>query len=176
MSNLGESAFGEGAFGKGSFGGGDFAGAASTGSTDNTPTSMDNTPTDLPSIDLIASSLRADQADIDVYVRALTATVGDSLPPGMVEVDYERTMADRLAKRQGQAVALHIHLPDQDLTLRRGRRGQLEAEARRTVRDVVIARRSIEVDEWIQLLAAGITALASRNAVARQALSRLLEP
>jgi hypothetical protein len=59
------------------------------------------------------------------------------------------------------------------LELRQGKRG-VDAEVRTVVRDVVISRKTIGIEEWLGLLAEELGKLAERDAAAREALSRLL--
>jgi hypothetical protein len=119
---------------------------------------------------LIAAALRADHADIASYTRVLTTVLGDALPPGMVEVEYKRSLADRIAGRPGQPVRLTVTTDGQELELTDGGK----AEIRQIVNDVVIKRRRAGVDEWLAALAAVLADVASRNAAARAALTDLL--
>jgi len=123
-------------------------------------------------VDLVAAAIRADTADLDSYHRVLSATVSDLLPVGMVEVDRERTMKDRMPgerdapRRSGSAWGAHPrarHPPR-----------RLDRHRRREVRGVVISRQEISVAEWTQLLAQYLAQLASESADARLALSKLL--
>ncbi len=125
------------------------------------------------SLEMVTAALRADSGDVTSLARVFTATIGETLPPGMVEVERERGLADRLAGREGAAVAVRISFPERALELRRGRTG-LHAEVRQVVRGVVISRRELPVEEWIQTLAAELTSLAARDAAARAALAALL--
>ncbi|HVW43709.1 MAG TPA: hypothetical protein VHC18_20405 [Amycolatopsis sp.] len=122
---------------------------------------------------LVIATLRADRSDVESYTRVLTHTLGDALPEGMVEIDHRRSMADRMAGRPGRPVAVRVHGHDRDLELREGKRG-VDAEVRTVVRDVVISRKSIGIDEWLSLLADELGKLAERDATARAALARLL--
>jgi len=119
---------------------------------------------------LIAAALRADHADIASYTRVLTTVLGDALPPGMVEVEYKRTLADRMGGRLGQPVRLTVTTEGQQLELDAGGR----AEVRQIVHNVVIKRNKVGVDEWLTALAEVLAGLASRNAAARAALTNLL--
>lgn len=122
---------------------------------------------------VMIAALRADRSDVESYTRVLTSTLGDALPDGMVEVDYRRSMADRVAGRPGQAIAVRVHGRERDLELRQGKRG-VDAEVRTVVRDVVISRKTVGIDEWLTLLADELNKLAERDAAAREALARLL--
>jgi hypothetical protein len=145
-------------------------------------TDRQDEPTDDPdgatgeSIDLVAAALRTDATDVDTLVRVLGNSLGDMLPAGMVDVQRSRTLADRLARRSGEPVSVAVTTPEVRLSLTSPHRGggSVEAEVQRIVRGVVIGRQVVSVDEWVRALAAVITAVAARNAIARDALSRLL--
>ncbi|MGO9964630.1 MAG: hypothetical protein ACLPUG_14560 [Acidimicrobiales bacterium] len=124
-------------------------------------------------VDLVAAAIRADTADLDSYHRVLSATVSDLLPIGMVEVDRERTMKDRMAGREGRATAIRVRLGERTLELV-SRHGGLVATVAREVRGVVISRQEISVAEWTRLLAQYLAQLAAESADARIALSKLL--
>jgi hypothetical protein len=122
---------------------------------------------------LVAAALRSDAPDIASFARVLTATLGDALPEGMVEVDRDRSLGDRLAGRPGTPVAVRVHGTDRELELRSGRSGPV-GEVRQVVRGVVLSRRTVPLEEWVGALAAELTALADRSAAAREALGRML--
>ena len=124
-------------------------------------------------VDMVAAAIRADTADLDSYHRVLSATVSDLLPVGMVEVDRERTMKDRMAGREGRATSIRIRLGERTLELVTSH-GRLVATVAREVRGVVISRQEISVAEWTQLLAQYLAQLAAQSADARVALSKLL--
>lgn len=123
---------------------------------------------------LVAAALRSDTADIASYTRVLTTTLRNALPPGMVTVERKRSLADRLAGREGEPVALVVRTPDEELELRRHGSDQVTAEIRQVVRGVVIKRRPADVDAWLVALAGVLTGLAQRSASARAALAELL--
>jgi hypothetical protein len=125
-------------------------------------------------VQLLAASLRADRADVESYARVLSGALADALPSGMVEIEYKRGLSDRLAGREGRAVALVVHGHERELALAEGARGGVDAQVRQIVRGIVISRRSVDIDEWLQSLAEDLTRIARRNAVAREALDRLL--
>jgi phage terminase small subunit len=92
----------------------------------------------------------------------------------MVEIDYQRSVADRLAGRRGRAVRLVVHGENRDLELRQGRKDKIDAEVRQVVRGVAISRRSVGMEDWLQALAQEVARAAARDTAARQALERLL--
>jgi hypothetical protein len=130
-------------------------------------------PGDALSLDLVAAALRADSADVTVYARVLTDSLGDALPEGVVTVDRERSVSDRVRGRPGEVARITVRLGDQMLTLA-VRRGQPVAEICREVRGVVLSRRPVQVTEWAAELAKALVAYADQNAQAAQVLRRLV--
>ncbi|BCJ40104.1 hypothetical protein GCM10010168_29620 [Actinoplanes ianthinogenes] len=122
---------------------------------------------------LIAAALRADRADVESYTRVLLTVLGDALPPGLVQVDRERTLADRLSGRPGTPVSLTVTTPDERLVLRREPHG-VRPEIRRIVHGVAISRATVTLDDWLLALAAVLSRLAADSTAARAALGRLL--
>jgi hypothetical protein len=120
---------------------------------------------------LIAAALRSDRADVESLTRVLTSVLGDALPPGMVEVERKRSLADRMNGREGTPVALTVTTPDSQLSLRGS-----AAEVRQIVRGVTIKRSTVGIDEWLVALAAVLSKLAGNSAAARDALANLLAP
>jgi hypothetical protein len=125
-------------------------------------------------VQLLAATLAADRADVESYARVLSGALADALPSGMVEVEYRRGLADRMAGRGGRAVAVTVHGEDRELGLVEGPRGGVQAQIRQVVRGVVISRRTVGVDEWLLALAEDLTRAARQNSEARAALDRLL--
>lgn len=125
-------------------------------------------------VDALAAALRADSADLEVYARVLTTSLADALPAGMVEVQRDQSMRDRLAGRPGVVRTLRIGLGEISLELSRGNSGAPVARAARAVRGVIISSREITVDEWTRLLADQLAVIARDSAAARAALSKLL--
>jgi len=121
---------------------------------------------------LVVAALRSYREDVESLTRVLSETLGDALPAGMVEVERRRTVADRMAGRDGRAVAVRVRTASRGLELSSGRYG-LTAEIRQVVRGVVISRKQVGVDEWLVALAEELTRLADRDARAHEALSRL---
>jgi hypothetical protein len=119
---------------------------------------------------LIAAALRSDSSDIASYTRVLTSVLGEALPADMVAVERKRSLADRMAGRDGAPVRLTVTTDDQELELAEGGRGEI----RQVVHGVVIKRRKVNADEWLVALAGVLAALAERSASARAALTDLL--
>lgn len=127
------------------------------------------------SVDLVANALTAsaDVSDVAMFVRVFTRSLAESLPDGVVDVDYDRSLGDRMAGRPGTPTALRLTFPERRLSLT-ATRGWPEAEVQQVVRGVVLSRKQVPVEEWVRLLATELTDLAARNASARAALAGLL--
>lgn len=125
------------------------------------------------SLHLVAAALRANADDVPMLARLLADTLGGALPDGMVEVDRDRSLADRVAGRQGSVRAVRVLVPDGVLELRTAP-GPPQAEIRQVVRGVVLRRRSVGLEEFLSALAAELGAVADRDAAARSALERVL--
>ena len=91
-----------------------------------------------------------------------------------MDVEYQRSMGDRMAGRPGKPVRLIVRGPERELELSQDSRGAVQAQSRKVVGGVVISRKPIAIDEWVQQFAAELSALAAANAAARQALAALL--
>jgi hypothetical protein len=128
---------------------------------------------DSPSLDMVTAALRADSADVAIYARVLTESLGDSLPPGCVTIDRDRTMSDRARGRPGAVSKITVRLGEQVMTLGI-QRGVPVAEICREVRGVVLSRQPVQVGQWAAELARALLAHAEENAQAAQALRRLV--
>lgn len=125
------------------------------------------------SVERIAAALRADSADAATFARVLATTLPEALPPDMVRVERDRSLADRLAGRAGEPRSITVTFPEKVLELATAD-GRVVAEARTVVRGVVISRARLGVDEWVQVLASELASLATHDAAARAALASLL--
>ena len=121
----------------------------------------------------LAFALRSDRTDVVSYASVLSDALGSALPEGMVEVERERSVKDRLAGRPGTPVALRVNGTDRELELRQTSRG-VTAQIRKIVRGVVISRQDVTLDQWVQALAAELAGVAQRDAAAADALRRLM--
>jgi hypothetical protein len=130
-------------------------------------------PADVPPLGRLTETLSG-QADVASLTRILTVTLADVLPTGMVQVDYERSMSDRMRGRPGQPVGLTVNAGEKILTLKRGVRGQTEAAVAHAVRGVIITRAPVSIADWITTLAQELTNLGEHDDAARVALTRLL--
>ncbi|HYK33851.1 MAG TPA: hypothetical protein VEV63_17900 [Streptosporangiaceae bacterium] len=125
------------------------------------------------SLELVMAALRADSTDIAIYAKVLTESLGDSLPPGCVTVERNRTMADRMQNRPGTVTKISVKLGEKTMTLG-SHRGAPVAEICHEVRGIVLSRNQVPISEWAAELAKGLVAHAERNAQAATALRRLV--
>jgi hypothetical protein len=122
--------------------------------------------------DMVAAALRQDAADVATYARVLTVTLADVLPPGSVDVAYERSLSDRLKGREGRPTRIVVRLGERTLFLSGG--GRPVAEIHHEVRGVVLSRDQVSLDVWVQALARELVAQADASARAAEALRRLV--
>ncbi len=113
-------------------------------------------------------------SDVASLARVLTGALADALPEGMVRVETERSVSDRLHGRPGRAVAVEVAAGETVLTLRQAPGGRPEPLVARAVRGVVISRTPVSLTEWLTTLATELRRLAEQDASARSALQRLL--
>jgi hypothetical protein len=125
------------------------------------------------SAELIAASLRADTADLEIYARVLSTNLIETLPPGAVKLERKRSLADRAAGREGRVESVDVSLGDQRMTLRMEKRGPV-GEVCKEVRGIVLSRQQVALDVWIQTLSAAIAEAARSNARAREVLQRFV--
>lgn len=128
---------------------------------------------DSDSIDLLAAALRADSADLASYEKVLVGTLASAFPEGMIEVDRERSLSDKMAGRPGKVKALRVHLGETTMELAAGRGGTLGYVARE-VRGITISRKEVPLGEWSRQLAEALATHAAESADASEALRRLL--
>jgi len=131
-------------------------------------------PAGSPSLDMVTAALRADRADVAIYARVLTESLGDALPPGCVTIDRARTMSDRVHGRPGQVSKVTVRLGEQVLTLGVQVGREPAAEVCREIRGVILSRQQVGLERWADELARALVSHAERSAQAAQALRRLV--
>jgi hypothetical protein len=130
-------------------------------------------PVPSPDLDLVTAALRADSADATIYAQVLTESLGESLPPGCVTIERDRSVSDRMHGRPGKVSKITVRLGEQVMTLA-VRAGQPNAEILREVRGVVLSRQPVPVPEWAAELARALVGFAEQNARTAEALRRLV--
>ncbi|HUL28735.1 MAG TPA: hypothetical protein VLW44_23515 [Streptosporangiaceae bacterium] len=131
-------------------------------------------PADGLSLDMVTAALRADSADVAIYARVLTESLGGALPPGCVTIDRSRTMSDRMHGRPGQVSKITVRLGEQVLSLGVEPGREPSAEICREVRGVVLSRQPVGIQQWTGELARALVSHAEQNAQAAQALRKLV--
>jgi hypothetical protein len=131
-------------------------------------------PADGLSLDMVTAALRADSADVAIYARVLTESLGSALPPGCVTIDRARSMSDRMHGRPGQISKITVRLGEQLLTLGVQPGREPAAEVCREVRGVVLSRQPVGIQQWTSELARALVSHAEQNAQAADALRRLV--
>jgi hypothetical protein len=122
---------------------------------------------------MVTAALRPDSAEVAIYARVLTESLGDSLPPGCVTIERDRSMSDRMHGRPGSVSKITVRLGEQVMTLAI-ERGAPAAEVCHEVRGVVLSRQPVPLAEWAAELARALLLYAERNADAARALRRLV--
>ena len=130
-------------------------------------------PADSPSLDMVTAALRADSSDIAIYARVLTESLGESLPPGCVMVDRDKSVSDRMKGRPGTVTNITVRLGEQVMTLGLAK-GVPAAEICREVRGVVLSRQTVPVGQWAAELAKALVSYADQNAATADALRKLV--
>lgn len=124
--------------------------------------------------EMVTAALRADSADVAIYARVLTESLGDALPPGCVTVERARSMSDRMRGRPGQVERVTVRLGEQVFALGVQTGREPAAEVCREVRGVVLSRQPVAVHQWVDGLARALVAHAEQNSNAAQALRKLV--
>ena len=130
-------------------------------------------PGGAPSVEMLAAALRADVGDLATYERVLVSSLAAAFPEGMIEVERDRSLADKMAGRPGRVRALRLHLGETTLELVSAR-GTPVAYVAREVRGVTISRKEVALSEWTRQLAEALQRHAAESAEASAALGRLL--
>jgi hypothetical protein len=130
-------------------------------------------PADSPDLEMVTAALRADSADVAVYARVLTESLGESLPPGCVTIERDRSVSDRMRGRPGTVSRITVRLGERVMSLA-VRNGEPAAEICREVRGVVLSRQPVPVQDWAAELARTLVGYAEQNAQAAEALRKLV--
>lgn len=128
---------------------------------------------DTLSLEMVTAALRADSSDIAIYARVLTESLGDSLPPGCVSVERNRSMSDRMQNRPGTVTRISVRLGEKTMTLG-VHRGAPVAEICHEVRGIVLSRNAVPIADWAAELARALVANAEQSAAAAIALRKLV--
>jgi hypothetical protein len=118
-------------------------------------------------LDLVASALRADAGDVDVFFDVLVGKLAEALPEA-VEVERGGFLG------RGKPEAVSVALGDARYEARRQKRG-VACQRRKVVRGIALKTEELEVGSWIDALSADLVDEAARSDRARAALQGLLD-
>jgi hypothetical protein len=117
-------------------------------------------------LDLVASALRADADDVDVFFDVLVGKLAQALP-GQVEVERGGFLG------RGKPESVVIALGDARYEAHRAKH-RVACVRRQVVRGIALKTEDLEVGAWIDALSAGLVDEAARSDRARSALQDLL--
>jgi len=120
-------------------------------------------------LDLVAASLRADSADLSVFVEALASKLAAAVP-GHVKVERRRSLlpGPKPVRR------LEVELGDERFELEHDD-GRVGCRRRELVRGIALRSDELELGAWIDALSRSLVAEADRSGRGREALRELLE-
>jgi hypothetical protein len=118
-------------------------------------------------LDLLSASLRADARDVDAIFGVLARKLAEALPD---DVEIER--GGVLGRSRPRAV--HVTLGERRYECERRGSG-VTCRRRTVVRGIAVRSEALELEEWIDALAADLLDQAERSERARSALQGLLE-
>jgi hypothetical protein len=121
--------------------------------------------------DLLASSLRADAADLDGFFPALAARLEGAMPPGRARVQRR---SKSLFNREKVVQAIEVDMGDKTYACTRGGHGGVQASCRTVVRGIALSTQEMQLDAWIDALSADMATEAQASAEARERLDRML--
>jgi hypothetical protein len=119
-------------------------------------------------IDMIAAALRADSADLDVFLEVTATKFEDALP--------DHTTVKRhswLHSRRGKVERLDITIDEWTYALVRAHHG-VRGYLTHVVHGIKLATNEVGLDEWLHSLSAALARFADEQARGRDALQRLL--
>jgi hypothetical protein len=122
-----------------------------------------------PDFDLVAASLRADSADLEVFVEALGTKLSASFP-GRVTVERK---GGRLSRGPHPVRLIAVPLGDAVFELRHDA-GRVECFRRAVVRGIALRTDELPLGDWIDELSHALVAEASSSEQGRAALAQLL--
>ena len=119
-------------------------------------------------IDLIAAALRADSADLDVFLEVTATKFEDALPDHTTVKRY-----GWLHARRGKVERLDITIDEWTYSLSRVHHG-VHGYLTHVGHGIRLATNEVSLDEWLRTLSAALAKFADGQARGREALQRLL--
>ncbi len=120
-------------------------------------------------LDLLASSLRADSADLGSFVESLAVKLEEAIP-GLVSV--QRARSGLRGPKFVRQIAVDAGGERLELIADRGDR--VETRRARVSGGITLKTEPLDVETWLQTLSGALAAEAARSERTRQALERLL--
>jgi hypothetical protein len=119
-------------------------------------------------VELLASSLRADEADLRVFVEALAAKLENAFP-GHCAVDRKGGLfgGDKRVRR------IKLQIGDDEYELEHDD-GRVGTRRRTVVRGIALKNDELPLDEWIERVSRAVVEQARESERGRAALARLL--
>jgi hypothetical protein len=117
--------------------------------------------------DLLASSLRADAADVDVFFDVLAEKLSGAFP-GQVEVERGGFMGRGGPRRVGVTLGDAIFEAERD-------KRRIACRRRTVVRGIALKSEELDLGAWIDALSAALVTEAQGSERARAALADLLD-
>jgi len=119
-------------------------------------------------IDMIAAALRADSADLDVFLDVTATKFEDALPDHTVVKRY-----GWLHSHRGKVERVEISIDEWTFTLSRRHRA-VHGSITHVVHGIKLATNDVSLDDWLRDLAGALSRFAGGQARGREALQRLL--
>jgi hypothetical protein len=107
-------------------------------------------------------------------LQSLAGSLPELVGPDELEIEWQRSMKDRLSGNPGTPVALRLTGPEVQLMLQTQDRHKPQAMVVREVHGVVISRQQVPVARWLDVLAGQLRALATATATDDAAVTRAL--
>jgi hypothetical protein len=126
-------------------------------------------PGDAFTFDVLAASIRADAADLGIFMEVLGSKLEGALP-GEVEIKRQ----GGLFRRNRAVEALSVKLGDRRFDLRH-EPPMVRAQIARSARGITLRTDEVSLDAWIAELSKALEERASASAEARAALTRMLQ-
>ena len=124
---------------------------------------------------MVAAALRADASEVNLMMNALVTKVSFILPAAMLQVTYQRTMSDRVARRPGIPTRISMKFEDRMAEVELEGASTVKFNVHQVVRGVVISRREVSPQQFFEILAEEFVNLAAHSQAARVALERIIE-
>jgi hypothetical protein len=120
-------------------------------------------------LDMLAASLRVDQADLGTFVESLAAKLEEAIP-SLTRVGRARQgiMGPKVVR------TIAIDAGGERLELSRDGHDKVRTRRARLSGGIVLKTEEVDIDSWMASLTAALADEASHNERTRQALSRLL--